>query len=353
MRRHLLTLDAMRGVAALAVVLYHADNLIGVQLMPHGYLAVDLFFALSGFVVARAYDWRLAGEWSAARFTVERLIRFWPLYALGLAIGLVREFGLIATHNQFALDAATLAVAFGLAAVFAPFPLQSRDNNLFSINVPSWSLFYELLVNIAYAAAFRWLNRYVIGCLVAIGLALMTAKAIEFGTLDFGARLPGAFGGLARTVFSFGSGVLLFRLDVARRAPSLPAVVILVSLAVAFAVPAQFGVAFDLVFAICLSPAIVAIGAGEGSQPSAQFERVFEYLGIISFPIYAVHRPLLAMGEAAAKILKVEGWILGAVIIGALLIICSLLDRRFDRPIRNYLKRLVGKEEREKFDAVR
>ena len=63
-RPHFLTLDAMRGVAAITVVLFHGARLAGVQTMPHGYLAVDMFFALSGFVISRAYDRRLAADWT-------------------------------------------------------------------------------------------------------------------------------------------------------------------------------------------------------------------------------------------------------------------------------------------------
>ena len=140
----------MRGVAAITVVLFHGARLAGVQTMPHGYLAVDMFFALSGFVISRAYDRRLAADWTPLPFFRLRLVRFYPLYALGLALGATREMLLLATHNHFALPAPLLFGALAAAALFLPFPLEQRDNYLFAMNPPSWSLLYELLVNVAY-----------------------------------------------------------------------------------------------------------------------------------------------------------------------------------------------------------
>src|SRR5215210_2241655 len=81
------SLNGLRGLAALIVVLFHAAALIGTQLAPGGYLAVDLFFILSGFVIAHAYDHRFAEGLGPLAFIRYRIIRFYPLYLLGLAIG--------------------------------------------------------------------------------------------------------------------------------------------------------------------------------------------------------------------------------------------------------------------------
>ena len=104
------TLNAMRGVAAIAVMMFHNRAMIG-PVAPRGYLAVDLFFVLSGFVIDFAYADRLARGLALRDFVMVRMIRFWPLYALGLIFGSARELLLILTHNSYALPWGTLAMA--------------------------------------------------------------------------------------------------------------------------------------------------------------------------------------------------------------------------------------------------
>src|ERR1041385_8149717 len=81
-------LDLLRGLAALAVVAFHVPHIPGtLSLAPRGYLAVDLFFALSGFVLAYAYGAELARGGNIRRFMVQRLIRLYPLYLIALLAG--------------------------------------------------------------------------------------------------------------------------------------------------------------------------------------------------------------------------------------------------------------------------
>src|SRR5205085_12699808 len=86
-RRVFHTLDGLRGIAALAIVLRHCDGFFGADVLPGSYLAVDLFFVLSGFVIAFAYEDRLASGLSAWRFAWVRVVRLYPLYVLGIALG--------------------------------------------------------------------------------------------------------------------------------------------------------------------------------------------------------------------------------------------------------------------------
>src|ERR1700761_6004380 len=77
-------LDGLRGVAAIAVMLHHFRPLTAPWLFAHGYLAVDLFFLLSGFVIAHAYDARFRKGLGVPAFLVIRLIRLWPMIAFGV-----------------------------------------------------------------------------------------------------------------------------------------------------------------------------------------------------------------------------------------------------------------------------
>ena len=116
------SLNGLRGLAAIIVVLFHAEAFFGRQIAPGGYLAVDLFFVLSGFVIAHAYDHKFAQGLPAFTFIRHRLIRFYPLYLLGLLIGagwLTLE---LAVSPPAALTGQQLLIAFSLGLLFLPSP---------------------------------------------------------------------------------------------------------------------------------------------------------------------------------------------------------------------------------------
>ena len=337
-RPHFLTLDAMRGVAAITVVLFHGARLAGVQTMPHGYLAVDMFFALSGFVISRAYDRRLAADWTPLPFFRLRLVRFYPLYALGLALGATREMLLLATHNHFALPAPLLFGALAAAALFLPFPLKQRDNYLFAMNPPSWSLLYELLVNVAYAVVFRWLTVRTLVAIALTGLLAIWVFAIDAGTLQLGGTGAQWPGGTARTIFAFSVGVLINRLDLRTRA--VPPWLLLALVVAIGASPAGWGVAFDLAIVTFVVPVMIAAGA---SATVGEAQRgLFAFLGEISFPIYAIHGPLLPIAEMAAQRLPgVPRVAMLAALVAALLVAAWLLERVYDAPLRRRLRHVA------------
>ena len=92
MRRYFESLDLVRGIAACAVLVYHTDFMFGLrhQLLPGGYLAVDLFFVLSGFVLSLNYQNAIAsGEISFRKYLTVRLARLYPLFVATTVVGLV------------------------------------------------------------------------------------------------------------------------------------------------------------------------------------------------------------------------------------------------------------------------
>ncbi len=177
------TLDALRGAAAVIVVAYHA----GTRRVPGGYLAVDLFFALSGFVLAHNYGGALNGWRDAGAFMVRRLIRLYPLYGLALAVG----FGV---HMVATLPAGTFWPSRALGtlaanAVFAPAaPAFLVTWHLYPFNPPAWSLFFELAVNALFALAAPFLRGWrPLLTLVGLGAATLIWVAIVHGDLNGGA----------------------------------------------------------------------------------------------------------------------------------------------------------------------
>src|ERR1700740_1326729 len=88
-RRAFQTLDGLRGVGAFLVVMRHVPMLFGPIRVPESFLAVDLFYLVSGFVVAHAYGARLERGGFFGEFVKTRLIRLYPLYLLGILVGVI------------------------------------------------------------------------------------------------------------------------------------------------------------------------------------------------------------------------------------------------------------------------
>jgi peptidoglycan/LPS O-acetylase OafA/YrhL len=325
-----LTLDGIRGVAALAVVLFHATPLFGLKVAPNGYLAVDLFFALSGFVIAHAYNDRLASGMSWREFLGVRLVRFYPLYILGLLVGVAVAIltTLSGTPDSFTFP--TILSLATLALFFVPAP---NAGDMFPLNMPSWSLFYEVLVNAAYALFFPWLSVRVL-----VGVAIVSLLGVAAGVWWHGGNAAGpmsshALIGVCRTLFSFSVGLLLYEW----RRPSgvSPFITVgLVGLLLAVPVSASLRPFFDVVCVALLFPLAVALGAG--AEPT-KLQWMFRYLGRISFPMYALHFPLILLARMACESLDFPTWPSGLLVIAGLLFACPLIDARYDRPIRSWL----------------
>ena len=113
---------------------------------------------LSGFIVGHAYEARLQrGLAPTEFFFLIRLIRFYPLYIIGLLIALVKALAQISIGDAQAMNVGGLCATALLALGFMPSPL-GRLDELFPLNVAAWSLFLELAVNAAYAVARPWLS---------------------------------------------------------------------------------------------------------------------------------------------------------------------------------------------------
>lgn len=202
-RKTFATLDGLRGLAALLVV-YHHQHLAGINgAPPAAYLAVDLFFLMSGFVIAHAYEERLQSGLAPLAFMRLRLFRLYPLYLLGSAIGLavaVAFWRLSAFHPATAPELlAVLAKGLVMAPVFSADPTVMA----FPLNGPAWSLFFEAAINLVYAViGVRLSNRALIAMCVATG-AMLVWCGLGANDLNVGFRTLSFAWGLPRVAFSF------------------------------------------------------------------------------------------------------------------------------------------------------
>ncbi|MEP9401177.1 acyltransferase [Sphingomonas sp. VNH70] len=344
MRHQYANLDALRGVAAGAVLLYHAHDWFGTRVwFGHGYMAVDFFFVLSGFVIAFAYEQRLAQTGSLARFVRDRIVRLYPMIVAGAALGAV-AFVARARSNGIAIDGGATAA---IVAAAVPWPVTWTGGDPWPVNPPIWSIFWELAVNLLFALTVRWWTTRIVAAVVLVTmLALAVLSWRMGGFVHMGPMADGwALGGL-RTLGGFGLGVLTLRLHrqgigagTGRRWWVVAALLLATTV-----LPGGTGVArwLDPLLAALVFPAIVLAAAGSASL-GHRFARIG---GDLSYPVYAVHMPLLLLFAGLWTRLGLKGGVwqpVGGVAMLVAVIAAAWIAHRFwDVPLRARLKRRSG-----------
>lgn len=339
--RNFATLDGLRGAAAVLVVLYHDKSLIGLWRPESAYLAVDLFFILSGCVIDHAYADRLLNSLSAFQFLTTRLIRLWPLYLLGALLGaanlaVLMAYGLNDTAASFLTYCAITAV------VLAPTP---GAHIISPLNMAAWSLLFEWYVNIFYGAMVRALTKMAIICLIGVSFVVLATFARQKGGLDLGVKWASFAAGTTRVLFGFFLGVLINRLPrPTRRSTQWAALpVMIVPASLWLLPPSAIG---DLLRAAMLLPALVWIGLWV--EPVPRMQDVFRWAGRVSYPLYIIHVPIWTF-IAPLVAAKIEGrgakFVASFALLMALIVLSWLLDRYYDQPIRDRLNRLVTRRE--------
>ena len=360
---HYVILDGLRGVASLLVVVFHlfeayAGGSAQRQIINHGYLAVDFFFVLSGFVVAYAYDDRW-GRLTQLDFYKRRLIRLQPMIIMGTMIGvLLFYFGAGPTFPKIA--AATPVQVLGIALlglVMIPLPkaLDIRGwDETYPLNGPAWSLMYEYIANILYAVGVRKLSNRALAIVVALAGAAMV-QLIVFGSrgdliggwsLDAeGIRL-----GMTRVMYPFFAGVLLMRLGWRVRIGGAFGVCSLLLL-VALGLPRFGGTThlwlnglYESLCVILVFPLIVAIGAGD-RQVDGPTLRIARFFGEMSYPLYITHYPLMYLYTAwvvERHVAPVQGAIVGAGVLIVSAIIAYISLKAYDEPLRRWLSTITS-----------
>ncbi len=340
-----LLLDGLRGIAAFAVILDHTPpNFLG-DLIPGRYLAVDFFFVLSGFVLAHAYGKRLEGGWPVLSFMRARVIRLYPLYLVGLAIGVAMVvLGIVRGWDSTPLGQVGVFALFGLLFVPAPPIYAFGGGHLYPFNGPAWSLFFELLVNLIYGLIARFLNRWMLGVILvggAVGLVFTLTRHSGIGGPGW---LWGHFdAGLARVIFSFFAGVALFRMRSVMRLRQVPAIlpVLMFIAVIAVPVPAEWRALYDAGAAIAVMPVLVWLASQ--ANVSGWIGRVSGGLGAVSYGVYALHVPLLVLLSAAAAAMHIAlpAW---ATVIAIVVLAggtAAVLHHTYDGPVRRWLSRTL------------
>lgn len=359
-KSHFEILDGLRGVAALMVVAFHTceANNGGSrfrQIINHGYLAVDFFFLLSGFVVAYAYDdrWPRMTQWD---FYKRRLIRLQPMVIMGSLVGAAlfylqrsRAFPLIATTPVWHMLLVML-VGFTLIPLTPAMDIRGWDE-MHPLNGPAWSLFFEYVANILYALGLRKLPKPALSFFVLLSAALLFYVAV-LGEGDviggWAINQKELTVGFGRLLYPFFAGVLLMRLG--KRIHIRHAFVVCsLLLILALALPRFGGIhhlwingLYEFFVITLVFPLIVATGAGD-SVTGGLAKRLCNFSGGISYPLYITHYPLIYI---------YTGWIadnprlplaervgFGALLFLTAVTIAYACLKLYDEPVRAWLTR--------------
>lgn len=343
--RTFIALDGLRGVAALCVVFLHIFRFTGEWRLPTAYLAVDLFFVLSGFVLAHAYERAFRRGLSPWLFMAQRFIRLYPLYLIGILLGIV----VVALSIRFGSGGSALMWTWERLGRTLPYALLMvpcppwLEDTMFPLNTIMWSIFFELLVNLLWALTWRWLeSTRTLVIVVALAAAGLIVTWNIWGVLNLGPTWASFMGGLARVLYSFPLGILLYRAYQRWKLPSLPVLPLLLALPLLFLMPR--GITAELFAVLFILPSIVLLAAH--SRPAAGLAVACSYLGEASYAIYVVHKKVYDLTYAAIlKVLHIRGeafapWI-SLPFIAGLVVLCILLNRLFDEPVRRVLSTAV------------
>jgi peptidoglycan/LPS O-acetylase OafA/YrhL len=364
-KSHYQILDGLRGVAALIVVMFHTFEPYSKgdhskQILNHGYLAVDFFFLLSGFVVAYAYDdrWGKMSQWD---FYKRRLIRLQPMVIMGSIIGAALFY--FQTGPAFPLIAGTpvwkmllvMLVGFTLVPLLPSMDIRGW-NEMHPLDGPAWSLFFEYIANILYAVGIRKLSNKALGIFVFLSAGLLVHLALASPNGD----VIGGWSidkeqlhiGFARLLYPFFAGMLLMRIGKRIHLPGSFAICSLLVI-VSLCMPRIGGShqlwmngLYESFCIIVLFPLIVAIGAGERTSGNFQ-TKLSKLLGDISYPLYITHYPLIYIYTAWVvrdKVPAGRGAVAGVLLFIASVTIAYACLKLYDEPVRAWLsRRFLGK----------
>jgi peptidoglycan/LPS O-acetylase OafA/YrhL len=368
-KSHYEILDGLRGIAAIMVVMFHLLETFSAgdhskQMINHGYLAVDFFFVLSGFVIGYAYDDRW-GKMTLAGFFKRRLIRLHPMIIIGMIIGAItfyfQDCEFFPGISEIPVARLLFIMLIGFTLIPVPTSMDIRGwSEMYPLNGPAWTLFFEYVANILYALIIRRFSNTVLAILVFIAGAALVHLAVTSpqGDLIGGWSLEASQLriGFTRLMYPFFAGLLLSR--VIRPGQIKNAFLWCSALLIAILAMPRIGDSssqwmnglYDSLSIVLVFPLIVYLGAS--GRVKGSFSIINRFLGDISYPIYIIHYPFiyLFMAWVANNKISLTGpsplsiQMIIAIAFGILLIMIVLAYacvKYYDEPVRKWLtKRL-------------
>ena len=369
---HYELLDGLRGVAAILVVIYHifeglafagATDGVGsglITTLNHGHIAVDFFFILSGFVISYAYDDRW-NRMSIGVFFKRRLIRLHPMLIMGALIGTLTFFAVGCERWDGSIAPTSLVmVALMLTMFMIPAvpgaPYEVRGNGeMFPLNGPGWSLFFEYIGNICYALFMRRMSSKVLASFTLV-LGIIHAwffigDVSQYDMIGVGWTIDAVnfWGGFIRMLFPFSIGMLLARTFKPRKVKGafwICSFAMIMLFAVPY-IPSYGNISlnslYEFVCIACIFPLLVLLGACGTTSGAAK--KANNLLGELSYPLYIVHYPIMYIFYA--WLIKNDIYTLRNCWPEALLVVTSsvamayLCLKLYDEPVRRWLSEKI------------
>lgn len=357
-KSHYEILDGLRGVAAVIVVLFHIlETFTGgdhsKQIINHGYMAVDFFFVLSGFVIGYAYDDRW-GKMSLKGFFKRRIIRLHPMIIAGMVIGAIffyfQDCSAFPFINETPVWKMILVMLIGFTLIPVPTSMDIRGwGEMHPLNGPAWSLFFEYIANILYALFVRKFSNKVLSILVFIAGCALIHLAVTSPNGD----IIGGWSieptqlriGFTRLLYPFFAGLLLSRICKPGRinhAFFWCSVLLITVLSIPRVGGDQLWMngLYDSLCIIFIFPFIVYLGAS-GTVKGKYSSKICKFLGDISYPIYIIHYPFIYMFTSWVMKNNIttlkEAFPIALFILLSTIILSYLCVRLYDVPIRKWL----------------
>ena len=366
-------LDGLRGVAALVVVGFHLFETYSkgpqYQILNHGYLAVDFFFLLSGYVMGYAYDDRW-NKMSMKDFFKRRIVRLHPMVIAGSIIGALLFY--VGSSASFPLIDQTpwwkmllvMLVTFTMIPILPKFDIRGWGETN-PLNGPAWTLLYEYIANILYAVFIRRFSKTVLTLFVIFAALLTINLGMNldvFGVLQdrnnpmyttaytfiggWNIDIPGMLVGFTRLLYPFLMGLLLSRLKKVvkvKSAFSLCSFVIFILLVMPHLGGQDFmwiNGLYDVICILIIFPFIVTVGAG--SEVTGKAQKICKFVGEISYPLFITHYPLVYI-QMAWKANHPDAPLSQIICVSVGLLIVAIgnayaLMKLYDAPVREWLK---------------
>ena len=359
---HYEILDGLRGVAALLVVLFHVFEVHShgdhsKQLINHGYLAVDFFFMLSGYVISYAYDDRW-NRMSMKDFFKRRLIRLHPMIIIGMVIGAVLFYFQHSPElgwrviSEVPVWKMLLVMVIGFMLIPVGRGLDIRGwSEMHPLNGPAWSLFYEYIANIIYAVFLRRVTKNFLVALVIIA-AFVTA---HYALTNPNGNIIGGWSiephqlriGFTRLAFPFLAGLLLAGITKIRYtkdaflSTSILLVLFLTVPHIGNKEQLWLNGIYECFCLMVVFPIIVWMGAG-GKVKGKKTFGLCKFLGDISYPIYITHFPIVYVYMAWVtnnRYTMADSWHMGILCVVISIVVAYLSMKMYDSPIREWLRK--------------
>ncbi|UIR57007.1 acyltransferase [Sphingobacterium sp. SRCM116780] len=357
---HYPILDGLRGVAAIIVVTFHLTEPLGTGhldiLVNHGYLAVDFFFLLSGFVIGYAYDDRWH-KMTIGTFFKRRIERLQPMVILGMTLGAIGFYFTDSTIWPFIHTIPfwkmLLVMLIGYTILPVPLSMDIRGwQEMHPLNSVGWSLFFEYIANILYAIGVRKFSKTALSILVLIAAIALAHLAITSPNGDVSGgwtlNLEQVRIGFTRMMYPFFAGLLLSRIAKPTHIKhaflwcSLLIALVLYMPRIGDAEHLWMNGVYESICIIIIFPLIIYLGAS-GVIHTQTEHKICKFLGDISYPLYLVHYPLVYFYVAWISNHKgvtiVQAWPYAALILIGSIILAYASLKWYDEPVRNWLRK--------------